>query len=99
MILLIKFSAINGFIMFGVAFLIKNGVLYPLVSLIIGTGNIGLPVSIIKSVSDVFAFLAGFYGSRYVKYFDYEYTFIYWGCFFLSSIAILLCLTVIVRLR
>lgn len=99
MILLIKFSALNGFIFFGIANLIKTAVFIPLVSLIIGTGNLGTPISIIKSVADIFAFLIGIFVSKTISMFDYDYTYLYWICCVLASIAILLNIALISNLR
>mmetsp|Transcript_826 Transcript_826/g.136 ORF Transcript_826/g.136 Transcript_826/m.136 type:complete len:82 (-) Transcript_826:173-418(-) len=65
-IFLVYIDPLDGFILFGLSNVFRLAIFAPIISLILGSNNLGLPISIVKSVADVSAFLIGF-SAGYIK--------------------------------
>ncbi|KRW99997.1 Major facilitator superfamily domain, general substrate transporter [Pseudocohnilembus persalinus] len=60
LIFIIEIDPLYGFLLFGVGNTVKSAVYIPILSLTLGTQNMGVPLSIIKSLTDLFSFIAIF---------------------------------------
>lgn len=68
-IFLIYINPLNGFILFGLAYVLKGATNVPALSLILGTNNLGFPLSIEKFLADVASFLFSFFVGDMKSYF------------------------------
>ncbi len=98
-IFLIEVNPLDGYVLFGISVLFKAGLFIPIVSLILGTNNLGLPISIIKCIADICAFVVGYAVSKLLKSYNDSYEFIYWLCFWFSLFGLCLGLVLNIKLR
>ncbi|KRX07880.1 Major facilitator superfamily domain, general substrate transporter [Pseudocohnilembus persalinus] len=98
-IFLIYINPLNGFILFGLAYVLKGATNVPALSLILGTNNLGFPLSIEKFLADVASFLFSFFVGDMKSYFGQNYEFVFLGNFILSTIALCFAIFLIIKLR